>query len=95
MSSKGIRKVVFAGSDEVAEIAYITLHETNMELVGVLDEASAGKDFFGKKIKSLNALSDLDFDCIVITSYLKREKLYKELLSHGVAKKAVRVIFHH
>jgi DNA-binding MarR family transcriptional regulator len=95
MSSKGIRKVVFAGSDEVAEIAYITLQETNIELVGVLDEESAGKEFFGKKIKSLSALSDLDFDCVVITSYLKREKLYKELLSNGVSKKAVRVIFQH
>ena len=87
--------IVFAGADEVAEIAYVTLHETNIELVGVLDEESAGKVFFGRKIKPLNALSDLDFDCVVITSYLKREKLYKELLSHGVAKKSVRVIFHH
>jgi len=93
MSGKGIRNVVFAGADEVAEIAYITLQETNMELVGVLDDEAAGKEFFGKKIQPLHSLSEMDFDCVVITSYLKREKLYKELLSHGAAKKSIRVVF--
>jgi len=93
MSGKGIRKVVFAGADEVAEIAYITLHETDMELVGVLDDEAIGRDFFGKTIQPFDTLHDLDFDCVVVTSYLKSDKLQKELSRHGVAKKAIRVIF--
>jgi nucleoside-diphosphate-sugar epimerase len=33
----GVKKVVFAGADEVAEIAYLTLQETDIELAGVVD----------------------------------------------------------
>src|SRR5512139_2736506 len=42
MQENGMRKIVFAGVDEVAEIAYITLQETNLELISVVDPDKAG-----------------------------------------------------
>jgi len=93
MSDSGARRVVFAGVDEVAEIAYLTLQETNLELTGVVDEEKAGEIFFGKMIRPLEELTEMDYDCVVITSYLKRERLLRDLREDGVDERMVRVIF--
>ena len=42
LSSDGVKTVVFAGADEVAEIAFLTLQETDIELRGIIDEEMAG-----------------------------------------------------
>ncbi|MCK9418511.1 MAG: winged helix-turn-helix transcriptional regulator [Nitrospirae bacterium] len=93
MQDTGIRTVVFAGTDEVAEIAYISLQETDLKLAGVLDGEFAGGDFFGKQIEPMNILENMEYDCVVITSYLKKDIIYKELLKHGATKKNIRAIF--
>jgi DNA-binding MarR family transcriptional regulator len=93
MSNKGIRKVVFAGADEVAEIAYITLQETELVLIGIVDNEIKNDKFFGKDIKPLLAIKDMNCDCIVITSYLKRDIIYKELIKNGLSKNIIRAVF--
>jgi DNA-binding MarR family transcriptional regulator len=93
MSKNGIRKIVFAGADEIAEIAYITLHEADLELVGVVDGDQAGKKFFKRTVLPLSQIKDLSSDCVLVTSYLKRENIYRELIALGVKKKDIQVIF--
>jgi predicted transcriptional regulator len=93
MSDSGIKKVVFAGADEVTEIAYVTLKETGLELAGVIDEGKAGQRFLGMKVKTINDIDDMRFDCIVVTSYLRREEILKYLLSNGIPKKGIKLIF--
>ena len=93
LHNKGVRNIVFAGVDEVAEIAYITLQETDIKLVGVVDDIRAGKDFFKSTIRPMADLGEMENDCIIVTSYLRREKIYRELLKHGVDKRGVKVIF--
>ncbi len=93
MRANGVRKVVFAGADEIAEIAYITLHEMNIELIGVVDSDEAGKDFFGRTVHPLETVNNIKYDRIVITSYLKRDKIYKELLNQKVKKSDMNLIF--
>ena len=93
MWGEGIRKVVFAGVDEVAEIAYITLQEFGMELTGVVDTEPGKKDFFQTEVKSISELYHMKYDCVIVTSYLKKDIIYRELMRQGIRKKAVRVIF--
>jgi hypothetical protein len=88
-----VRRVLFAGADEVAEIAYLTLQETDLELAGILDEEMAGKKFFGRDIMPLKAVNGLSYDRIVVTSYLKREKIYKKLLNENTDREAIKRIF--
>ncbi len=90
---KGAQKIVFAGADEVAEIAYITLQETGLKLVGVVDEKKAGEMFFSKAIKPLRDVADFDYDIVVVTSYLDRKTIYQELIAAKVDKKDIQVIF--
>ncbi len=93
LRSHGVKKVVFAGSDEVAEIAYLTLQETDIELSGVVDGEMAGKKFFGRDIRPIRDLPSLDYDCIIVASYLKREAIHAELLRNKTNKKEIKGIF--
>ncbi|MDA8106803.1 MAG: winged helix-turn-helix transcriptional regulator [Nitrospiraceae bacterium] len=93
MDESGIKRVVFAGTGEVAEIAYITLQETAMKLVGVVDTEVSEKKFFGQKVKPLSAIEGMKYDCVIVTRYLEREKVYDELLRNGVDEKGIRVYF--
>jgi len=93
LQQNGMKRIVFAGADEIAEIAYLTLQETGLKLAGVVDLEKAGEEFFGRKICPMQDLKDMDYDCIVVTSYLKRENISRELMNHGTAKKDIRTIF--
>jgi DNA-binding MarR family transcriptional regulator len=93
IQSSGASRVVFAGADEVAEIAYITLQGTNMELVSVVDDEMAGEKFFDLEIQPLNAINDTEHDCVMVTSHLRRESIYSELLKVGVKEEDIKVIF--
>jgi hypothetical protein len=35
----------------------------------------------------------MEYDCIVITSYLKRNSIYRGLLKSGVAESDIKIIF--
>jgi DNA-binding MarR family transcriptional regulator len=95
LRSGGVKTVVFAGADEVAEIAFLTLQETDIELCGIVDEEMEGKKFLGRDISPLSAVSsgEFEYDCIVITSYLKREQIYNKLLDVNTPEKDIKVIF--
>lgn len=89
ISSKGIKKVVFAGSDEVAEIAYITLQGTKLELVGVVDTENDGGSFFSETIKPFASLRSMKFDCVIVATHLAKDKIYHAILDQGVDKKMI------
>lgn len=93
LEHSGVKRIVFAGADEVAEFAYITLQETKIELSGVVDLDRAGEMFFGRQISPLSGLLNMEYDSIVVTSCLKRESLHRSLLEHGIADKSIRNIF--
>jgi DNA-binding MarR family transcriptional regulator len=93
LQESGAKKIVFAGADEVAEIAYITLQETGMDLSSVVDNELAGKKFFGKTIQPMHAVQAMQHDCIVVTSYLNEENIYKQLLSAGIDKDSIKRLF--
>jgi len=93
MKDQGVRKVVFAGVDEIAEIAYITLHEANIKLAGVIDNKKAGGNFFGKTVQPIQSLDSIKYDRIVVTSYRERGAVYEELLDQKVKKNDIKLIF--
>jgi DNA-binding MarR family transcriptional regulator len=93
MQHEGINKVIFAGADEIAEIAYITLQETTIELIAVVDGERSGEIFFNRTIQPLQAIDNMNYDSIVVTSYLNRKVIYQELVQSKVDKKDIQIIF--
>ena len=91
LRSKGCRRIAFAGADEVAEIAYLSLQEAGLELVAIVDDDAAGRNFFGTPIRKVEALRDLGYDIVLVSSYLKRNEMYRQLLDLGVDRNLIRI----
>ena len=93
MQNDGVRKIVFVGADEIAEIAYITLQETQLELMAIVDGDRSGEIFFNKTIKPVEAIRDISYDSIVVTSYVQRDRYYRELIDSGIPENKIKGIF--
>ncbi len=93
LANRGSYRLVFAGVDEVAEIAYITLQETDLKLVGVVDDENDGTIFFGRSVSPIRSITNLNYDTVVVTSYLKRESIELALRNSAVSKNDIQFIF--
>lgn len=91
LQDAGAKRIVFAGADEVAEIGYLSLQETAMELSGIVDDNGAGRTFFGRSIQPISEIKSMVYDIVLVASYLKRNQLYKKLVDAGVDKKDIRI----
>jgi len=89
----GVKKVYFAGIDEVAEIAYLSLREADMELVGDIDSERAGQDFFKTKITSFDEVDPDMPEHIIITSFNKRDEVRAMLLKAGARPQLIHSVY--
>lgn len=89
----GAKRIAFAGADEVAEIAYITLQETSLEIAAVVDDDKVGERFFGREVVPAAALAGRSCDAVIITSYVRRDRIMQELGAAGVDNKTIRMVF--
>jgi DNA-binding MarR family transcriptional regulator len=86
LEADGVREVAFCGVDEVAEIAYLSLQETSLQLVQVMEQGGPPAEFFGRRLVPIAAVPKLP---VIITS-LKRLEILREALYHaGVARNLV------
>lgn len=91
--NEGAKSVVFAGADESAEIAYLSLQEFDIRFAGIVDIERSGKDFFKYKIMPFEKIKELDADFVIVSSFLKRDEVYKKLVEEGIHPKKVKSIF--
>lgn len=82
-SKEGIRRVVYYGAGEVMEVAFVTLHETNLELLGIIDDDKdkQGKKMFGFSIQGPESIKELKPDAVIITSIRYKDKITQNLKS--------------
>ncbi len=92
LERSGVREVVFCGVDEVAEIAYLSLRETGLELVAVMDDKRQGEMFFGLRVVPLAAGVTGRNAAIVISTLKRRDELALSLHSLGVASAQIFVV---
>jgi len=90
---EGVKSVVFAGADEAAEIAYLSLQEFDIKFVGILDNERTGKDFFKYKIMPFEKIKEIEADFIIVSSFLKRDEIYKKLMEADVTPEKIKSIF--
>ncbi|MRR06367.1 MAG: winged helix-turn-helix transcriptional regulator [Deltaproteobacteria bacterium] len=89
LHASGIRRVSFCGVDETAEIAYLSLRETGLELAEVMDDQHTGENFFEKKISPLLARSGTTNLPIIITSLKRGDALEAELLRRDIKRSII------
>jgi DNA-binding MarR family transcriptional regulator len=84
LAADGVTGVAFCGIDEVAEIAYLSLKETGIELELAMDPEAIGRKFFDRDVFPLSAELLSEKTRIVITSLKRADHLRDELIALGV-----------
>lgn len=84
LESQGVARVVFLGATDLAEIAYISLHETSIELAAVLDDHRVGKKFFDHTVQAAAVLDSTIFDRILLTTSEFGDLKSEELKKYGI-----------
>lgn len=69
LAGQGRKRMVFYGVGEAAELAYLCAREMDLDLVGVVDAEHAGRRFLDHIVLDPCVLPQLDYDCVVITSF--------------------------
>ncbi len=87
----GVREVYFAGVDDLAEIAYLSLREVDMEFLGAADYERQGEEFMRTKVLSLEELPAAGAH-VVITTLTRRDQVMARLLEAGMPGERVHGI---
>jgi DNA-binding MarR family transcriptional regulator len=77
--------LVFYGASDLAEIAHISLQETNIKLVAVVDDEKKGKRFMRFIVEHPDRLTSLSFDRILITSINSTELILQKITARGIS----------
>ena len=89
LESQGVKRVIFFGATELAEIAYLSLQHTNIELAAVLDDLNVGKRFFDHMVQATGLLESAVFDRILLTTSEFQDLILDRLKKLGIAEDRV------
>ena len=84
MGKNRIKTILFFGAGEVAELSYLYLQLTNIELVGIVDEGKNGNNFFEFEAEGRNRLEREDWDAILVTRLDDTARDIEYLIETGV-----------
>jgi len=86
---KGDKRVIFYGANDLAEIAFISLRGTGIELLGIADDQKEGKDFLGFTVKSITELQKAGFDKIIVTTVDSKEAQVDKLVRKKIPREKI------
>jgi DNA-binding MarR family transcriptional regulator len=92
LESQRIRRIVFFGASDLAEIAYISLQETSIKLVAVIDDQKAGDKFLGVHILATEAVKSLSFDRILISVIGTNDDVIQQITAEGVSRNKIVIV---
>lgn len=92
MEENDVRTILFCGAGEVAELAYLYLQFSEIELVGIIDENESGKVFFGHRIAGFERLEQKDWDMILLTRLEHTDADIKHLMENWVNRDRIATI---
>ena len=85
LESQNVSRIVFYGASDLAEIAYLSLQETNIELVAVFDDEKKGKRFMRYTVTHPDRMGSFSFDRILITSINSTEIILQRIAALGLS----------
>ncbi len=92
LAASGVKRVIFYGAGEAMEVAYITMQEIPIKLVGIVDDdpAKQGRRLFGFTIQSPSIISELRPDAIVVTSIMYKDEIIDRLNENSELREIAR-----
>jgi DNA-binding MarR family transcriptional regulator len=92
LMAQGVRRVVFYGKSDFAEIAFISLQETSIVMIAIVDDNKIGDVFLGSAVKNPAIIDSLSFDRILITSMNKEDATLERLLKIGIPQSKIVIL---
>jgi DNA-binding MarR family transcriptional regulator len=92
MEQKEVKKILFFGAGEEAELAYLYLQLTDIQLVGVVAETPSRTRFFDFPVAGPDRLREMDWDMILLTRLDDTEKDLAYLLGQRVSTERIATI---
>jgi len=86
LREQGVERILFLGAGEVAELAYLYLQQTGVQLEGIVDDQENGEHFFGFPVEHLHRLTTSDWDRILVTRLDDPERDVRILMENGVGR---------
>ena len=87
LQQEGVNKIAIHGTGHFAEIAFISLKETDIELVAVIDGNNAGKHFMGYLVDIPQNLKNYKFDYLLDTCF--RDDDLRQMFEMGLPEEHV------
>ena len=89
LETQDVRRIIFYGAGDLAEIAYLSLQQSRIELVAVVDEGGAGEGFMQFTVAHPDLIKFLRYDRILITSTNFTEPILEKLAAMGISSNLV------
>ena len=65
----GVKEIAFLGASDLAEIAFLGVREHKLKLAGVYDDAKAGGEFLGLKVRAVARLREDAPERVLVTAF--------------------------
>jgi DNA-binding MarR family transcriptional regulator len=92
MENNNVNSVLFYGAGEVAELAYLYLQLTSIQLAGIIDDKMNGRNFFGLRIGEPDRIDQLDWDMVLLTRLEDTDEDIQDLLERGIDPERIATI---
>ena len=89
LEKRNVKKVLFYGASDLAEITFVSLKATNIELVGVVDDLKKGTQFLDFTIRSISELKNIEFDSIILNALESKEHMVKKLVEKNIPREKI------
>ena len=81
----GRSQVTLYGTEEAAELAFLTLRELGLEVKAVLSEGGEGMAFLGLPVRSLRELTPDGADLVIVASFTPAHDVVARLRARGLS----------
>jgi len=90
LREQGATRIVFYGAGEFADIAYLSMAGTPLELIDVVDPDLEGQSFAHLRIQPFSRVQTVDYDILLITAVDNHGDILNTIQQAGVLRKKIR-----
>ena len=89
LENQGITRIVFYGAGDLAEIAYISLQETAIQLMAIVDDEKMNTRFMKFPVTDPAHLDTISYDKILVTTINSRKVILEKIAQSGISSDLV------
>ena len=84
LENQSLTRIIFYGAGDLAEIAYISLQETGIQLVAIVDDTKMGTRFMKFVVTDPIQLETFAYDRILVTTINSRSAILEKIRQSGI-----------